>query len=294
MAYTTEDIRNIALAGQAGAGKTTLFEALLHAGGAIQTAGSVERGTTVSDHDPLEKERKHSSARRSHRSTRGDCPHQSDRHARVARTSAVRRCRRSPRSKPARSSSMRTTGIAHGTRRLMDRAKAAQSLPHHRRQQDRSRRHRSRRRRRGTARRVRHRMPADQPAGEERQRRRRLFLPAERRTPISRRVAEAHQHIIDQVVEINETVMDHYLDDGEAGLSGQELHDAFEQCLREGHLVPICFSSGAHRRRREGIAGRSPRNCCRIRRKAIRRRSSKAAARMRRRSRRQARSEAST
>jgi elongation factor G len=56
-------------------------------------------------------------------------------------------------------------------------------------------------------------------------------------------VAEAHQRIIDQVVEINETVMGHYLDEGEAGLSGQELHDAFEQCLREGHLVPICFVS---------------------------------------------------
>ena len=37
--------------------------------------------------------------------------------------------------------------------------------------------------------------------------------------------------------------MGHYLEDGEGGLSGQELHDAFEQCLREGHLVPICFVS---------------------------------------------------
>jgi elongation factor G len=37
--------------------------------------------------------------------------------------------------------------------------------------------------------------------------------------------------------------MGHYLEDGEAGLSGAELHDAFEQCLREGHLVPICFVS---------------------------------------------------
>jgi elongation factor G len=56
-------------------------------------------------------------------------------------------------------------------------------------------------------------------------------------------VAEAHQRIIDQVVEINETVMDHFLEQGEEGLSGQELHDAFEQCLREGHLVPVCFVS---------------------------------------------------
>ncbi|MDQ3160178.1 MAG: elongation factor G, partial [Pseudomonadota bacterium] len=56
-------------------------------------------------------------------------------------------------------------------------------------------------------------------------------------------VSDWHQKIIDQVVEINETVMDHYLDLGEAGLQGQELHDAFEQCLREGHLVPVCFVS---------------------------------------------------
>ncbi len=53
----------------------------------------------------------------------------------------------------------------------------------------------------------------------------------------------APAHLIDQVVEINETVMDHFLEQGEEGLSGQELHDAFEQCLREGHLVPICFVS---------------------------------------------------
>ena len=60
MTYTTENIRTVALLGHGGAGKTTLAEALLAKAGAIQVAGSVEKGTTVSDFDPLEKSFQHS------------------------------------------------------------------------------------------------------------------------------------------------------------------------------------------------------------------------------------------
>lgn len=53
-------IRTLALVGPAGAGKTSLAEALLQAAGTIGAAGSLERGSTVSDFDPLERKMQHS------------------------------------------------------------------------------------------------------------------------------------------------------------------------------------------------------------------------------------------
>ena len=241
MSYSTDGIRNVALAGQASAGKTTLFEALLHAGGAIQTAGSVEKGTTVSDSDPMEKERKHSMAASIASIDIGDVhvnlidtPGFPDfRGPTLSALSAVETCAIVIDA---------VTGIAHTTRRLMDRARErglcrmliVNKIDHEGVDLE------------GVVEMLRDEfgsecLPINLPAKNGSAVVDCFFQP-EGEADFSS-VADAHQHIIDQVVEINESVMGHYLDDGEAGLSGQELHDAFEQCLREGHLVPICFVS---------------------------------------------------
>lgn len=51
-AATTDRIRNVAVLGHGGAGKTTLVEALLHRAGAINRMGRVEDGTTTCDTEP--------------------------------------------------------------------------------------------------------------------------------------------------------------------------------------------------------------------------------------------------
>ena len=66
-------------------------------------------------------------------------------------------------------------------------------------------------------------------------------------------VEAAHTQIIDQVVELDEQLMALYLEQGEE-LSPEQLHDPFEQALREGHLIPVCFVLGRGRRGRAGAA----------------------------------------
>jgi elongation factor G len=240
-AYSTDDIRNVALVGHQGAGKTTLFEALLQAGGEIQTAGTIERGSTLSDFDPMEKSRGHSI-----NASIASIDH-NGMHVNLIDTPGFPDFRGPTLSALAAVETVAivvnaATGVEHGTARLMDYAKArrlCRLLVVNKIDQE----------------------GVDLAALVEQLRE--SFgpecLPINLPTDGGARVvdcffnptgtadifdvAEAHQQIIDQVVEINEEVMGKYLEEGEEGLSGQQLHDAFEQCLREGHLVPICFVS---------------------------------------------------
>lgn len=54
-------------------------------------------------------------------------------------------------------------------------------------------------------------------------------------------VAEAHRALMDQVVEVDQAFMETYLEQGD--IEPEVLHSPFEQALREGHLIPVCFVS---------------------------------------------------
>jgi small GTP-binding protein len=241
MAYSTVDIRNLALVGQAGAGKTLLTESLLAESGAIRARGSLERGTTVCDFDPQEKAIQHSlDAAIVHFETGGsrvnliDTPGYPDFAGRAlsvleaVETAAV--------------VVSAVNGVEPVTQRMMEFAKE-----------------------RGLATLIiinkidsrdahpdrvladlretfgRECLPLNLPADGGRSVVDCFFRPGAA-TPDFSSVAAAHTEIIDQVVEVDEKLMALYLEQGEE-LTPEQLHDPFEKALREGHLTPVCFVS---------------------------------------------------
>lgn len=239
--YNAEDVRNIALAGHAGSGKTTLVEALLAATGATSAPGSVQKGTTVCDFDPLEKEHQHSlDVGITGFDTQG-------KHVNLIDTPGLpdflgRSISVLPAVETIAILINAQTGIEPVTQRIWSTAEnrklcrlivvnkidaegvrleeltaqirdafGTECLPIN--------------------------LPADggkrvidcfyQPGGED--------------TDFSS-VEEAHSQIIDQVVEMDEELMELYLEQGDE-LAPEQLHEAFEKALREAHLIPICFVS---------------------------------------------------
>jgi elongation factor G len=241
MAYSTADIRNIALVGQAGAGKTLLTESLLVESGAIRSRGSLERGTTVCDFDPQERELRHSlDAAIVHMDFDG-------RHVNLVDTPgypdfAGRSLTVLEAVETAAIVVSAVNGVEPVTQRMMEFARD-----------------------RGLCRLIiinkidnrdarpeqvladlretfgRECLPLNLPAESGRAVVDCFFTPGSAQPDFSS-VAEAHTQIIDQVVEVDEDLMAVYLEQGEE-LTPEQLHDPFEKALREGHLVPVCFVS---------------------------------------------------
>ena len=232
-------IRTLALVGPASSGKTSLAEAMLVKSGTIGAAGSLERGTTVSDYDPLERRMQHSLTSAvmhlTHAGTRIhliDTPGASDflGHSlpplEAVETAAI--------------VINASVGIEPMAERMMDYAASRQldrliivnkidaaDLD----------------------------LPALLGAIQERFGKEclPLNLPAAGGTQVVDcfynrdgesdfgSVDAAHRALVEQVVEVDAGFVDRYLNDGD--VDAAELHAPLEQALREGHLIPVCFVS---------------------------------------------------
>jgi elongation factor G len=232
-------IRNLALVGASAVGKTTLAEALLARAGAIPAAGSVERGSTASDHDVLEKRVRHSLAT--------GVLHLAHGGARVQLLDTPGAPEFAGQSLPALEA-VETVAVVVGAAAGVD-ATAQRMMAY-------------------AAERGRCRMvvvnridAAGADCAAVLARIREAFgreclplnLPAAGGTRIVdcffnragesdfSSPEEAHRALVEQVVEVDADFVDRYLNQGD--VDAGELHAPLEQALREGHLVPVCFVS---------------------------------------------------
>lgn len=237
--YATSNIRTVALVGQGASGKTTLAEALLLASGAIKEAGSVERGTTVSDFDPLEKTWQHSlRASILHLDTQDTRVHLVDTPGFpdfigqsigaldavetvavvVSAQSGIEMIASRMMDWAAKRRLCRLVVVNKIDADNVDLPKLLASIQ---------------------ATFGRECLPINLPAGGGKRVVDCFFNPQGESDFSS--VADAHRALVDQVVEVDEELMSLYLEQGE--IAPGELHAPFEKALREGHLVPVCFVS---------------------------------------------------
>jgi len=238
--HKTDDLRTIAFVGHGASGKTTLVEALLAKSGMIGAPGSVERGTTVCDQDPLEKQALHSlRAAVCHLDYKGVRAHLIDTPGypdflgqALGALDAV---------ETVAVVIDAAAGIELMTRRMMDWARDRNlcrviivnkidreniDLP-------------------GLLQRLRDAfgpevLPMNLPAGGG-TRVIDCFAGDQGETDFLS-VGEVHRQVLEQIVEVDEMAMNRYLEQGD--IDPTLLHETLEQTLREGHLVPVCFASG--------------------------------------------------
>ena len=232
-------IRNVALVGASATGKTTLTEALLLRAGVLKAAGSVERGSTVSDHDPLERRVQHSL-----NTAVVNCLHDGTRIQLLDTPGALEFVGQSlPALEAVETAAIvisATSGVdstaqrmmAHAAERKLDRiiivnridvpgADCAGVLAQIREVFGREC------------------LPLNLPAGRG-ARVVDCFFNRAGDTDFSSPEA-AHQALVEQVVEVDSDFVDRYLNQGD--VEATELHAPLEQALREGHLIPVCFVS---------------------------------------------------
>ncbi|MCW5633206.1 MAG: elongation factor G [Rubrivivax sp.] len=232
-------IRTFALVGPAAAGKTSLAEALLVKSGTVGAAGSLERGSTVSDYDPLERRMQHSLnasvLHMEHAGTRIhfiDTPGASDFMGQsLPALEAV---------ETAAIVINAATGIEPMAERMMDYAASRHldrlivvnkidaqgvNLPALLEQIQ--------------ARFGKECLPLNLPdAGGSQVVD--CFYNRDGHSDFGS-VDAAHRALVEQVVEVDAAFVDRYLNDGD--IDASELHAPLEQALREGHLIPVCFVS---------------------------------------------------
>lgn len=235
-----ESIRNIAMLGHAGAGKTTLIEGLLAKAGEIRAPGSVEKGSTVCDFTDQEKRLRHSldvAICRLHHDGRCvnilDTPGYPDF---MGRALAVL---------PAVETAAVVINAEHGAELVAERVMAFAAERHLCRLivvnkidagTDLEQVLREIRQVFGQQC-----LPLNLPARGGQAVADCFFGPTEE-SPDFSSIAAAHAEITDRVVELDDALMERYLEQ-EQELSSTDLHEPFERALRAGHLIPVCFVS---------------------------------------------------